>query len=121
MLSHRQLSFNEMRQRLRCVSDSVQADVSSSVYLPISGAAGEPADSFVRGSEGFKRSRSRCGGNPGSCVTRIKTRPRLSFCPPKTGVTMKTTCGIKVLQLQHRLDLKTHLIMTIKFTLLAHI
>lgn len=71
-----------------------QSPSSSSVYLPISGAADELADSFVPGSEGFKRSRSRCAANPGSCVTRIKRSPRPSFCTLKTGDAM-TTWGRK--------------------------
>lgn len=54
----------------------------------------EARDSYAR--------RSRCAGNPGSCVTRIKTRPGPSSCPPKTGVTMTMTWG-GVLQLKHLL------------------
>lgn len=67
---------------------------------PISPAAGEPADSFVPGSRGFKPWRSGCAGNPGSCVTRIKTRPKPSFRLPETRVTTAMTWSKRVPQLQ---------------------
>lgn len=67
---------------------------------PISPAAGEPADSFVPGSRGFKPWRSRCGSNPGSCVTRIKMRPKPSFRLSETWVTTAMTWGERVPQLQ---------------------
>lgn len=86
---------------------------------PISRAAGEPACSFVPGSRGFKHSRSRCVSNPGSCVTRIKKRPTLSFCLPR--VPIKVTRDKWAVQLQQRPEVEAELIVSVEFTLIFKI
>lgn len=83
---------------------------------PIRQAAGEPTGSFVPGSRGFKHLRSRCVSNPGSCVTRIKKRPTLSFCLPQ--VPIKVPGDKWAVQLRQRPEVEAELIVSVEFTLI---
>lgn len=91
-------------------TEGSQSDVlpgsSSSVYLSIAERQVSLAVSFVPGRGGFKRTRSRCASNPGSCVTGIKISPRSSLCPSKTVFPWQRPKGEgKVLE--HLQELKT--------------